>query len=372
MFRVNFQRTGSENTNSVRQFQGVKWKVKKDCTLCLGSAPVVIDSMLYLLSLPGCLEALEIQSGQSIWKLDLETDSPSQLTFHEKIIYITGKNGYICAVDIQTKRQKWISKTGTSYNSDPVIIENVICVSDTDGYLYGLNLENGQSLWTFQPTAYMKMTPPAVNDGVVYVGSYNGSLYAVDATNGRIKWQIEIGSLDIDAVPMVSECFIYIVTKRNIIYVVNANEGEMVQQIKVGVEPTGRLSSLAIVDRVIYVEDFGSFYAINIQSGQEIWKVHSTQYSFINNFIVADNGLYSGSTGAVHALDLKTGNELWKFIVPDSVGWVMKPELWINQIVNFIMKIFIGIPWNQYFNCPVISNGVVYVSCTDGYFYALH
>jgi eukaryotic-like serine/threonine-protein kinase len=241
-----------------------------------------------------------------------------------------------------------------------------------DGYLYGLDLENGQSLWTFQPTAYMKMTPPAAKDGVVYVGSYNGSLYAVEATNGRIKWQIEIGALDIDAVPMVSEGSIYIATKRNIIYVVNANNGEIVQEIKVGVESVGRLSSLAIVDEVIYVEDFGSFYAINIRSGQEIWKVHSTQYSFFNNFIVADNGLYSGSTGAVHALDLKTGNELWKFIVPDPVVWTLKPGLWINQLVNFAMKIFIGIPWNKYFNCPVISNGVIYVSCSDGCLYALH
>jgi outer membrane protein assembly factor BamB len=372
MFRVDFQRTGSADTIGVRQLQGVKWKVKKSCIVCLGSAPVVIDSILYLLSSPRYLEALEVQSGQSVWKLDLETDLPSQLIFHEKNIYITGKNGYICAVDIQAKRQKWISKTGVSYNSDPVITENVICVSDADEYLYGLDLENGQSLWTFQPTAYMKMTPAAANDGIAYVGSYNGSLYAVHATSGKIKWQIEIGALDIDAVPVISENFIYIATKRSIICVVNADDGEIVQQIKASVESASRISSLAIVDGIIYVGDFGSFYAIDIQSGQEVWKVHNSQYFFINNFIVADNGLYSGSTGAVHALELKTGNELWKFIVPDSGMWMLKPGLWINQIINFAIKIFIGIPWNQSFNCPVISDGVIYVSCSDGYLYALY
>lgn len=91
MFRVNFQRTGASDETGIRQFQGVKWKIKKESTIYFGSAPVIIDGTLYLLNSAGYLEALDIQNGQKRWEIFLEIDLLSQLTFNDKIIYIGRK-----------------------------------------------------------------------------------------------------------------------------------------------------------------------------------------------------------------------------------------------------------------------------------------
>lgn len=288
-------------------------------------------------------------------------------------LYISGENGYISAVDLQEKCQKWRSKTGISRNLDPVIVDNVICVNDKNGCLYGLDRETGQSLWMFQPAKDMETTPTAAIRGVIYVGSHNGYLYAVNAKTGEMKWQLEVGALGADAVPIVFENVIYLVTKKGTIYAVDADSGQMVREIEIGDENLSQISSLAIVNGVIYIQRSGGYFcAVNIQSGQEIWRTYNRQYLFINHFIVTASELYSGSTGAIHSLDLKTGEELWKFIAPNFEMWILTPNLWWIQIVSFISKIIIGTPLTQMFSCPVVSNGVMYVSCSDGYLYALH
>lgn len=374
MFRANSQRTGCFNTIGVPQFQGVKWRTK----LHHGSAPVIDDNVIYLLTSRRYVEALDIQTGQNLWKLDLEIDAPSQLILHRGTIYVTGDNGYVCAVNTQTEQRKWVSQTGIARNLDPIIIQNILCISDDDGRLSGLDSENGEILWTIQPVRAMKITPPTAGEHSVYIGSYSGNLYSADATTGSINWKTEIGALSRTAIPIISGNLVFIASEKNSIYVLDTETGQIKQIIQIGDERITRLSSLAILDEVLYVKDLGeNFFAVDIRLGQEIWKAQNRQYIFANNFIATPDGLYSAHIGALHALDLETGQELWKFIAPDPDLWLLKPKLWVNQFVNCIAKMIVGIPLSLMFSCPVVSDGVVYVTCSNitygnGYLYALH
>jgi outer membrane protein assembly factor BamB len=375
MFRSNSQRTGSSDTIGVIQFHEVKWKVKKSCGIYLESSPIIIDNVLYLFTPSGYLEAFETQNGQKLWELLLEPGLASQITFQGKTIYVAGDDGYIAAVDIQAQHLIWRSKTGNARNFDPAITDGdgVICVSDKDGCLYGLAQETGEQMWTFHPAKDMNMSSPSTSHGMAYVASCNGNLYAVDVLTGHQRWQAEIGLCDQNTVPVIHRGFIYIATKKGNLYQLDAESGQIAKQMKVGEEKLSSPLSLAINDQIIYIQSFGgSFSAIDLQSGQELWKKHSRQYLFINNFVVSNDGLYSGSAGAVHALDLQTGRELWKFIAPTPKIWILQPKMWLSLLVTLVSKIATGVPMTRVFGCPVVFNGTIYVLCNDGYLYALH
>ncbi len=92
-------------------------------------------------------------------------------------------------------------------------------------------------------------------------------------------------------------------------------------------------------------------------------------FSAVSNFITQQ--VYCESQGAINALDAQSGEELWKFIAPDPDWWFFNPSLWKLQLVNIFSKLTVGFSLIR-FSSPVISNGIVYVLCRNGYLYALH
>ena len=70
----------------------------------------------------------------------------------------------------------------------------------------------------------------------------------------------------------------------------------------------------AIVDGVVYFGSENSYlYAVDIQTGQERWRV-SVSDGFAASPAIADGVVYFGAGGGtLVGLDLHTGREVWKF-----------------------------------------------------------
>ncbi|MBX5320474.1 MAG: PQQ-binding-like beta-propeller repeat protein [Candidatus Bathyarchaeia archaeon] len=164
--------------------------------------------------------------------------------------------------------------------------------------------------WAFQ-TGGDVSSSPAVVDGKVYVGSHDKNWYCLDAYTGAKIWNFTIGH-----------------------YV--------------------RSSAAVVGGRVFTGADDGYFYCLNASTGQQIWKTPAgghfpnmmvpTEFQPRSSPIVIGNRVYVGSLdGKVYCLNAENGNVLYTY----STG-------------------------GPIFGSPVYYNGIIYITSTDTYLYALN
>lgn len=130
----------------------------------------------------------------------------------------------------------------------------------------------------------------------------------------------------------------------------------------------GRIfSSPVIADERLFIgSDDGSLYALNVKDGSLFWdyrtegRVSSTPALFENKvaFISFD--------GNVYCLDQKTGKEIWKF---KTAGEKVFSAPGIHGMPEKDRKL--DDPWDMFLSSPVVANGILYVGCGEGMFYAL-
>src|SRR5919198_296270 len=73
-------------------------------------------------------------------------------------------------------------------------------------------------------------------------------------------------------------------------------------------------SSPTVADKAVYFgSDDGDFYAVDAQTGKEIWKFRTGGVIY-SSPAVAGGSVYFGShDGHLYAVDINTGKERWKF-----------------------------------------------------------
>ena len=381
MYRVNKERTGIYQTQGFRNLQGIKWKLQIDpepaiipSSTGLKCPLVITDGVIYLCNKKGYLYAVNSHIGEEIWKIKIDDTILDNLILHDKVIYVSGKNGSFYAVCIETRRIKWKSPVDFVRHSNPVIYNDILFANSTDGNLYALNTETGQEKWRFKTTKDMSVTPPALSNKVAYIGSENGNVYAIDVDTGQEKWKFEVGQLRwLFSIPVVANNVVYIGVKNSILYAIYAEAGTKIWQCQV--EDTYYISPLCplvVDDEFIYVGiGIGSLCAIDLKSQEKSWQKLGRAIQRINSISLADGIIYCERDGAINAIEAKSGNELWEFAAPEPDWWILKPNLWLPQMLNSLSKRFAGSSTIQ-FSPPVIADGMVYTFCENGYLYALN
>lgn len=380
MYRSNTKRTGVYQTKGIRNLKGIKWELQIDSELIVTpsnvgfNCPLVIaDELIYLCDRKGYLYAVNSQTGNEIWKIQIDNAILDNLIFHNNIIYISSSNGGLYAINIKTQQIEWKSSVNFIYNSSPVVLDNLLLVNSQDGNLYAINIKTGQPNWKFKTTENMAFTPPALNDSIVYVGSQDENLYAIDARTGQEKWKCEVGELGLSSIPVVADNVVYIGIKNSILYAINAEVGTEIWRLQV--EDTYYLSPLCspvVDDRFIYVGiNVGCLCAINIETQQKSWQKSELGSQLLNSITMAGETIYCERLGAISAVEIETGKDLWKFAAPEPNWSVWKPKLLLPQLMNSFSKKVTGTSLFQ-FSSPVINDGVIYTYCSNGYLYALH
>jgi eukaryotic-like serine/threonine-protein kinase len=405
MFRANSQRTGVYNATGVRQFKEIKWQFQNDLLipasdwnqLLFGSTLELADGLLYLAG-KNRFHVINAETGKELWVFPLETGKISDLIFNNGIIYlvsVSNSGNYICAVDIQTRQQKWRSQHEFSIDTSILIVENLLFFGSKNGNVYALNSETGEVIWQFQTIENTLVTSLAFDSGVIYCGSKNGMLYAIEARTGEQKWKTYIGLLELPfSSPIVADKIIYIETKNSIFHAINSETGAEIWQIQLKFKDALFKSrekdnlllpflAPAIHNGVAYIGGvFGYICAIDLQAQQQIWykKTELTKFSginlILNNLIIADEVVYHWVPGTIEALDANTGQQLWQFAIPTpeySSIWQMplEPLFMGFQLWNLGTKLFTGTPFIP-ISQPIITDGVIYLNCGNGYLYALH
>ena len=293
--------------------------------------------------------ALDAYTGAELWSYPM--------TYHEMYsspavsegVLFAGVAGKLLALDASSGTEVWSYPTENPKDrviSSPAVVDGVVYVGFPEGTLYALNASTGSKIWDYTTkdmgNGVAIQSSPAVVDGVVYFGSLDHNVYALKASTGEKIWNHTV-RLSVSSAPAVSGGVVYVSSHFGYLYVLKAASGEELWHFTV----SDNVQSLedyspTVAGGVVYVRssDNGELYALDASNGDLKWenRDHGPLYVRGSSAAIVGDVVYSGTS----ALNASTGEELWQFPTNDAI-----------------------------YASPGVSNGVLYIASTDGYFYAI-
>ncbi|MDF1823750.1 MAG: PQQ-binding-like beta-propeller repeat protein [Verrucomicrobiales bacterium] len=151
------------------------------------------DGLLYVMSADGSGESKEIEIGSYIANTSAVRDG---------IAYVAHNGGEVIAIDIASGEEVWRLATGVEYTASPAVDETHVFVAGPDKRLVAIDRVTGTEDWTFLARRSLDSSP-LISGDTVWQGGMDGRLYAVSRLDGSEIWQFELGT-QIKASPAVS------------------------------------------------------------------------------------------------------------------------------------------------------------------------
>jgi outer membrane protein assembly factor BamB len=162
---------------------------------------------------------------------------------------------------------------------------------------------------------------PVVAKGTVFFTVYigDGYLYALDASTGALKWLTKRVKGRFSE-PCVAGDFLFVGADGGLFYAVDLNTQQEVwrQQVK---DPSFVSASPTVSNGVVYFgRGNGVFYALDALTGKEKWTFASGEASYLVEPAVSNGVIYTGNWKTVFALDAVTGKERWRAEIKNRVS----------------------------------------------------
>ena len=166
------------------------------------SAPLVTSEMLFVVSLDHRVYALESESGELVWTVELPGAMAGTPTLSEDggMLYVGNFDSSLYALDAATGRQLWRVEARNWVWGTPVLANEKLFFGDLNGYLYAVEPQSGQVLWDEQVADAIRGGPifdPKSNRLYVTgreesnpggVGT-RGTVMALDVETHKIVWE---------------------------------------------------------------------------------------------------------------------------------------------------------------------------------------
>ena len=267
------------------------------------SSPAIYKDHVYYVSSEGILKAIDMETGEEEWDLDLEAKTNSSPIIHSNRLYVGCEDG-LKAVNINSHKVVW-DYDCDNVASAPVYYEDIIYFGSDDGHLYGVN-EDGKTKFDKKLGAELK-TSPIVVDDIIYVGSSNGKVYSID-TDKTKNWEFTTGDEILSSPAYVNKTIVFGSTDGNV-YCLNKSEGDLVWKVDLN----DRIISSPTVDEhdsnVFIGSDEGNMTCLDVRDGTVKWS-HSTGDKVQSTAAIKDNLVAFGSNnGYLYVLNKYTGAE---------------------------------------------------------------
>jgi outer membrane protein assembly factor BamB len=293
--------------DTVKPPLNLKWT--KDLGSETDSSPVIVGEVLYIGSSFG-IHALDIRSGQELWKYRTNGFVKSVPTVVNGILYVGGDDKQFYAIDTGNGTLKWVNKKVLQgFTSSPSIVDNVIYAIPKDGTFYAFDINNGEIIWS-KLIGKIVESSPAAGEGIITFGTDGGLIVALDPATGKEKWHYDAGANDFKSSPLISNGTVFIGSNDGSMYALSTDKGTF----KWKYSTSGNIeSSPSIRNGVIY---FGSkdsnFYAVDAVTGKLKWEF-SNSGPVVSTPAISNDVVYFGTTSNfIYALDANSGQLLWR------------------------------------------------------------
>jgi eukaryotic-like serine/threonine-protein kinase len=320
-------------------------------------SPVVANGIVYICSYDGNLYALNAKTGERIWNYNAtELGIGSSPTVADGIVYVGSgdQNRFLYAFDAYSGVLLWTDYVGGSVTTDPTIVNGVIYLAadseyDSSNCVLAINAKTGVEIWNYSSPNRLGCTPAVVN-GVVYTASGGGYLHAINAANGEEIWNSRNGAQFITSPTVVNGIFYVGVTGAGVgtngFYALNANSGEELWKYTVSDANNYFLSTAAVYDGTVYVGSRnGDVYAFNAAKGTLLWHIMAGHFLFSSPAVIQGIVYIGSGDGNFYAIKGTDGTILWKYTIN-------------------------ALPGNFVYSSPAYDNGALYIGSCDNNLYA--
>jgi outer membrane protein assembly factor BamB len=317
-------------------------------SLGMGQHPAIADGRVYAAAVDGGVHALDLKTGQSVWRYASELPLSGGPGAGEGLVVVGSLEGDVIALDAATGTEKWKAKVGNEVLAAPAIGGGTVYVHSNDGRVTAFDATTGERRWFYSvevPVLTVRGTGPVtVGPGIVFVGNDNGNLTALSATDGGVLWSTPVAEpdgrselermADVDGAVVIDNTMLYATSYKNHTIAIDGPSGQIVWDRENGGPRGLGLSNSAVV----VTDPVGKVWALDKNSGASLWQQDGLAHRNTSAPAVqGDYAVVGDLEGVVHWLRLNDG--------------------------AFAARAEIGSPITGQ---PVVSDGVVVVQTTEG------
>lgn len=298
--------------------------------------PVIANNKIFIADKDGDVSAIDISSGNTLWKIDTKQTITSGPSATSNIVVIATAEPQLIALNPASGAVLWRANLPNQTIAAPKIASDRIIVKTIDGKLIAFATNNGQQLWTYDhgsPTLILRASSsPQVIGNLVIAGFPDGKLIAVSLNQGKFLWDQTVAVpqgatqaeqlVDIAADPVLNNGIVYVATYQGKIAAVNIQTGSILWQQNISTYTGSVLGSNAL-----FVTDAeGDVWAFNRTNGKVIWKQTDLHYrvltapELMNNTVVMGDG-----EGYIHWLAQTDGHLVARALIKEKVAIVAPP-----------------------------------------------
>jgi outer membrane protein assembly factor BamB len=317
--------------------------------------PKLHEGVVYAASREGIVTALDFNSGKDIWSVDLRdeaegffADKRSQkiaggLTIAYSKLYLGTEHGDVLAMNIATGEVLWRQSVKGEVISPPGAGEGLIFVNTGAGFLVALHPDSGEQRWEYEqevpPLTLRGISAPVVENGGVIFGSANGKLNVVIAESGLEAWQQSVATavgaselerlVDVDTQPVLSGSTIYSLAYNGNLIAVDMQNGKI--QWKKEYSAYQNMSKDGFM---LYLTDVsGHVYAVDSRDGSMLWQQNTLDRRGVTGaYASGDYVVVGDSFGYLHWLSKDTG-ALVSRLELDDTGFYVRAVGKDNEII---------------------------------------
>jgi outer membrane protein assembly factor BamB len=168
--------------------------------------PVLAGGRIYVASNDGRVQAVEAESGRTLWRQRIEDSITGGVGYGSNIVLVGSENSRVTAMSAETGEVLWEATVTSEVLSAPATNGRVVVVQSVDDKLTGLNAATGEQLWLYESTApdlsVRGTSAPRIVDNFVLAAFANGTVASVALDNGTLRWEervaVPTGSSELD------------------------------------------------------------------------------------------------------------------------------------------------------------------------------
>ncbi|CAM3782250.1 outer membrane protein assembly factor BamB [Xenorhabdus thuongxuanensis] len=223
--------TGNGMLQALNETDGsIAWSVNMD-TPSLSvrgeSAPAVAYGAAIVGGDNGRISAVLLSEGQLIWQqrisqvtgsteIDRLNDVDMTPVISDNTIYAIAYNGNLVAMDMRSGQIIWKRDLGSVH--DMVVTDNNIFIVDQDDRILSLRKSDGVTLWSQNDLLHRNLTAPEMYNGYLVVGDAEGYLHWLNMADGKFVAQNKVDGSGLLSRPVVASDKLMLQAKDGTVY----------------------------------------------------------------------------------------------------------------------------------------------------------
>ncbi|HMS32939.1 MAG TPA: PQQ-binding-like beta-propeller repeat protein [Ignavibacteria bacterium] len=354
------------------------------------SSPVTDGNSVFIGGDDSIFRALDLENGNLLWEFKTKGKIRSTALIENDKIYLNGGDGNLYILNTEGKLIRTVNAGqerqydfADYHQSSPVFFNNTVFFGLGDGFVYAVNSDKGELKWKFRTEDVVHSTP-VLDSSRLYIGSFNGNVYALNISDGSLLWKFKtVGHTyfpkgEVQGSPSLSDDLVFIGARDYNFYAIDKEKGYCHWN---KVFKKGWVLTSMVNDTALYIEgaDERIISAMNPQTGKEYWK-RDMEFLMFGRAAFSGTILYAGTTiGKLHAIDKLTGSEVWTFSTDGYLNNRMKyfkvDDSYRDDIYSIIKSneqfLEVEMELGGIFSTPVITNGYLVFTSTEGIVYCL-